>query len=62
MYPGFWCGIGELMSRHDDLTALTYGEGIHMDSPAFRMIYDLSAGCQLISICGSLLSIISPSS
>ena len=50
------------MSRHDDLTALTYGEGIHMDSPAFRMIYDLSAGCQLISICGSLLSIISPSS
>lgn len=62
MYPGFWCGIGELMSRHDDLTALTYGEGIHMDSPAFRMIYDLSAGCQLISICGNLLSIISPSS
>ena len=43
MYPGFWCGIGELMSRHDDLTALTYGEGIHMDSPAFRMIYDLAA-------------------
>ena len=33
MYPGFWCGIGELMSRHDDLTALTY----------FRMIYDLAA-------------------
>ena len=24
MYPDFWCGIGELMSRHDDLTALTY--------------------------------------
>ncbi len=43
MYPGFWCGIGELMSRHDDLSALTYGEGIHMDSPAFRMIYDLAA-------------------
>ena len=43
MYPNFWCGIGELMSRHDDLTALTYGEGIHMDSPAFKMIYDLAA-------------------
>ena len=43
MYPNFWSGIGELMSRHDELTALTYGEGIHMDSPAFRMIYDLAA-------------------
>ena len=43
MYPNFWCGIGELMSRHDDLTALTYGEGVHMDSPAFQMIYDLAA-------------------
>lgn len=43
MYPNFWCGIGELMSRHDELTALTYGEGIHMDSTAFRMIYDLAA-------------------
>ncbi|MBO7373377.1 MAG: amidohydrolase family protein [Oscillospiraceae bacterium] len=43
MYPDFWCGIGELMSRHDDLTALTYGEGLRMDSPAFRMIYDLAA-------------------
>lgn len=43
MYPDFWAGIGELMSRHDDLTALTYGEGIHMDSPAFRMIFDLAA-------------------
>lgn len=47
MYPDFWCGIGELMSRHDDLTALTYGEGIHMDSPAFRMIYDLAADYDL---------------
>lgn len=47
MYPGFWCGIGELMSRHDDLTALTYGEGLHMDSPAFRMIYDLAAAYDL---------------
>ena len=43
MYPDLWCGIGELMSRHDDLTALTYGEGVRMDSPAFRLIYDLAA-------------------
>jgi len=47
MYPDFWCGIGELMSRHDDLTALTYGEGIHMDSPAFKMVYDLAADYDL---------------
>ncbi len=43
MYPKFWCGFGELMSRHDDLTALTYGEGMHLDSPAFYMIFDLAA-------------------
>lgn len=43
MYPKMWQGIGELMSRHDDLTALTYGEGIHMNSKAFKMVYDLAA-------------------
>ncbi len=43
MYPKFWRGIGEIMSRHDDLTALTYGEGVHMDSPAFMDIYDFAA-------------------
>ena len=43
LYPGFWCGIGELMSRHDDLTALTYGEAPHADHPAFLDIYDLAA-------------------
>ena len=43
LYPGFWCGIGELMSRHDDLTALTYGEPPHADHPAFLDIYDLAA-------------------
>lgn len=47
MYPNFWQGIGELMSRHDDLTALTYGEGVHMDSPAFCRIYDLAADYDL---------------
>ena len=32
LYPNFWCGIGEIMSRHDDLTALTYGEALHINS------------------------------
>ncbi len=43
LYPKFWNGIGEIMSRHDDLTALTYGEPPHMDSPGFLGIYDLAA-------------------
>ena len=47
IYPNFWSGIGELMSRHDDLTALTYGEGVHMDSPAFRMVFDLAADYEM---------------
>ncbi|MBQ9020562.1 MAG: amidohydrolase family protein [Eggerthellaceae bacterium] len=43
IYPNFWAGIGELMSRHDDLTALTYGEPPHIDHPAFLDIFDLGA-------------------
>ena len=43
LYPDFWCGIGELMSRHDDLTALTYGEAPHVNHPAFKEIFDLGA-------------------
>ena len=36
-------GIGEVMSRHDDLTALTYGEPPRADHPAYLQIYDLAA-------------------
>ncbi len=43
LYPKFWHGIGEIMSRHDDLTALTYGEPPHMDGGGFLGIYDLAA-------------------
>ena len=43
LYPDFWCGIGEIMSRHDDLTALTYGEAPHVNSPAFLDVFDLAA-------------------
>lgn len=42
-YPGQFYGIGELMSRHDDLTALTYGEPPRADAPAFLEVYDLAA-------------------
>lgn len=43
IYPNFWEGIGEIMSRHDDLTALTYGEPPHIDHPAFLDVFDLGA-------------------
>lgn len=43
LYPKFWNGIGEIMSRHDDLTALTYGEPPHIDGPGFLGIFDLAA-------------------
>lgn len=43
VYPNFWQGIGEVMSRHDDLTALTYGEPPHIDHPAFLDVFDLGA-------------------
>ena len=42
-YPDDIYGIGEIMSRHDDLTALTYGEPPHADHPAFLEVYDLAA-------------------
>lgn len=44
LYPNQFVGIGELMSRHDDLTALTYGEPPHLDHPAFLEIFDMAAG------------------
>ena len=43
LYPGRFYGIGELMSRHDDLTALTYGEPPRADHPALLKVYDLAA-------------------
>ncbi|MGI6104751.1 MAG: amidohydrolase family protein [Raoultibacter sp.] len=43
LYPNQFAGIGELMSRHDDLTALTYGEPPHLDHPAFLEVFDLAA-------------------
>jgi predicted TIM-barrel fold metal-dependent hydrolase len=42
-YPGFWKGIGEVMGRHDDLTALTYGDRGKADHVALDAIYELAA-------------------
>lgn len=41
-FPGLIKGIGEIMSRHDDLTAYTYGEPPRADHLALMKIYDLA--------------------
>lgn len=38
-FPDFWQGIGEVMARHDDLTALTYGEPARADHVALGAIF-----------------------
>jgi len=43
LYPGQIYGIGELMSRHDDLTWMTYGEAPRANHPALLKVYDLAA-------------------
>ncbi|GAB6037967.1 amidohydrolase family protein [Fundidesulfovibrio butyratiphilus] len=41
-YPGLWMGIGEVMSRHDDLTAYTYGEPPRANHPALLAVYEVA--------------------
>lgn len=42
-YPGRWQGIGEILTRHDDLTALTDGETARANHPALIAVYRLAA-------------------
>ena len=42
-YPGLWEGIGEVMTRHDDLTALTYGDVAQANSISLDPLYELAA-------------------
>ena len=41
-FPGIWEGIGEVMSRHDDLTNLTTGERPSGNHPALHRISDFA--------------------
>lgn len=43
LYPGLWRGIGEILARHDDLTAMTEGEVSRADHPALMKVYRLAA-------------------
>lgn len=57
-YPGFWEGIGEVMGRHDDLTALTYGDRGRADHAGLTAIYDLAAEYDLpVSVHNNISSV-----
>ena len=42
-YPDFWEGIGEILTRHDDLTALTYREQARANHIALDPVYAFTA-------------------
>lgn len=41
--PGLWQGIGEVFTRHDDLTALIYGDTPRANNEALARVYHLAA-------------------
>ncbi|TLX58173.1 amidohydrolase [Stutzerimonas nosocomialis] len=41
--PGLWQGLGEIFTRHDDLTALTYGDTPRANNEALARVYHLAA-------------------
>lgn len=43
LYPGLWYGIGEVMTRHDDLTALIQGDVARANNEAMMRVYRLAA-------------------
>ncbi|MBA1204519.1 amidohydrolase family protein [Pseudomonas capeferrum] len=43
LYPGLWQGIGEVFTRHDDLTALTSGDTPRANNEALTRVYHLAA-------------------
>jgi hypothetical protein len=42
-YPDVWSGIGEILLRHDDLTAFTYGENARANHRALWPVYQFAA-------------------
>ena len=42
-YPGLWEGIGEILTRHDDLTRMTSDETGRANHPALNAVYDFAA-------------------
>lgn len=57
-YPGLWRGIGEVITRHDDLTALTAGETARANHPALMKVYRLAGRHDLpVLLHGNLTSL-----
>ena len=46
-YPGIWKGLGELMSRHDDLTNLTTGERPRANHPSLIRLFKFAGKVSL---------------
>jgi len=42
-YPDLWSGIGEILLRHDDLTAFTYGDAARANHKALWPVYQFAA-------------------
>ncbi len=42
-YPDIWSGIGEILLRHDDLTAFTFGENARANHRALWPVYQFAA-------------------
>jgi hypothetical protein len=60
-FPGFWEGIGEVMSRHDDLTNLTTGERPSGNHPALHRICHFAGAVNLPVSIHHNLAPVSPS-
>ena len=43
MYPNMWVGIGEILTRHDDLTRMTYGRNPTANCIALDPVYKFAA-------------------
>jgi hypothetical protein len=46
-YPDVWSGIGEILLRHDDLTAFTFGETARANHRALWPVYEFAADYDL---------------
>lgn len=43
IFPGLWQGIGEVFTRHDDLTAMIHGDVPRANNEAMQRVYRLAA-------------------
>lgn len=60
-FPSFWKGIGELLLRHDDLTALTYGDTARANHRALYPVYEFAADKKLPVLMHQNISAVSKS-